>query len=69
MTSLDGSVPPMEVANRYYSEYAELKNTDQILYFDFLSRMDELAERSGGHMYINGGIGASFVAFVMGASH
>lgn len=69
LTSLYGSVPPMEVANRYYSEYAELKNTDQILYFDFLSRMDELAERSGGHMYINGGIGASFVAFVMGASH
>ena len=68
LTSLYGSVPPMEAVNRYYSEYAELKNTDQILYYDFLSRMAGLAERSGGHMHINGGIGASFVAFVLGAS-
>ncbi|MDE5893153.1 MAG: helix-turn-helix domain-containing protein [Acetatifactor sp.] len=66
--SLYGSVPPMEAVNRYYSEYAELKNTDQILYYDFLSRMAGLAERSGGHMHINGGIGASFVAFVLGVS-
>lgn len=58
----------MEAVNRYYSEYAELKNTDHILYYDFLSRMAGLAERSGGHMHINGGIGASFVAFVLGAS-
>ncbi len=68
LISLYGGVPPMEAVNRYYSEYAELKNTDQILYFDFLSRMAGLAERSGGHMQINGGIGASFVAFVLGAS-
>lgn len=63
-----GSVPPMEVANRYFSEYAELKSTDQIIYFEFLGRMASEAKRSGGHMRINGGIGASFVAFLMGAS-
>ena len=60
LTGLYGSVPSMEAANRYYSEYAELDNTDQILYFDFLSRMAGLAECSGGHMHINGGIGAPF---------
>lgn len=68
LAKLYGTVPPMEVANRYYSEYAELKNTDQILYYDFISRMTGLTEQRGGHIHINGGIGASFVAFVMGAS-
>lgn len=63
-----GDVPPMEAANRYDSEYVELRNTDQILYFEFLSRLTELAGRMGGHIHINGGIGASFVAFVLGAS-
>ena len=61
-------VLPMAVANRYFSEYAELKNTDQIIYFEFLSRMAAEARRSGGHMRIHGGIGASFVAFLIGAS-
>jgi len=63
-----GNVPPMEVSNRYYSEYAELKNTDQIIYFEFLSRLAKQGKRSGGHIGIEGGIGASFVAFVMGAT-
>lgn len=67
-TDLYGNMPPMEAANRYFSEYAELKNTDQIIYFDFLGRLAEQAKRSGGHIHINGGLGASFVAFVMGAS-
>lgn len=63
-----GNMPPMEAANRFYSEYAELKSTDQIIYFEFLSRMTEQARRSGGHIRINGGLGASFAAFLMGAS-
>lgn len=63
-----GGVPPMEVTNRYFSEYAELKNTDQIICFEFLSRMAQEAKRSGGHMHINGGVGASFVAYIMGAT-
>ncbi len=65
---MSGNVPPMEAVNRYYSEYAELKNTEQIIYFELLNRMSAEAKRSGGHMQINGGIGASFVAFVMGAT-
>lgn len=68
LACLYGEAPPVETANRFYSEYAELKDTDQILSLDFLSRLAGLAERMGGHMRITGGIGASFVAFVMGAS-
>lgn len=68
LTSFYGNVPPIEAANRYFSEYAELKNTDQIVYYEFLSRMAGQAERSGWHMYINGGIGASLVAYILGAS-
>lgn len=68
LKGLYGEVPPVEVANRFYSEYAELKDTDQILSFDCFSRLAGLAEGMGGHMRITGGIGASFVAFVLGAS-
>ncbi|MDE7283375.1 MAG: helix-turn-helix domain-containing protein, partial [Lachnospiraceae bacterium] len=68
LEGLYGNMPPMEVVNRYFSEYEELKNSDQIIYFEFLSRLAEQAKRSGEHMHINGGIGASFVAFIMGTS-
>lgn len=68
LTGLYGEAPPVEVANRFYSEYVELKDTDQILFLDFLSRLAGMAERMGGHMRMAGGMGASFVAFVLGAS-
>ncbi len=68
LISLYGNVPLMEASDRYFSEYAELKHTDQIIYYDFLSRMAGLAKSCGGHMHINGGIDASFVAFILGVS-
>lgn len=68
LKNLYGDVPPMEAADRYFSEYAELKDTDQIIFFELLGRMEERIRRKGGHMRVNSGIGASFVAFLMGAS-
>lgn len=68
LAGLYGDMPPFEAANRYFGEYAELKDTDQIVWFEFLGRLREEIRHSGGHMRVNGGIGASFVAFLMGAS-
>lgn len=68
LTDLYGDVPPMEAVNRYFTEYEELKSTGQITYFDFLGRLARLSVCGEGHIQVQGGIGASFIAFIMGAS-
>lgn len=63
-----GEVIPIEILSRYLSEYGELQYSDWIIYFDLLSRIHTRARSMGESIRIQGGIGASFVAFVMGAT-
>lgn len=63
-----GNPLPVEVLNRYFSEQAELKDTDMIIYFDLLGKAAALAREKGAHILIKGSTGASFAAFLMGAS-
>lgn len=68
LRGLYGDVPPVEAADRYFSEYAGLKGTGHLACFELLGRMAKRIRQSGGHMRVNGGIGASFVAYLMGAT-
>lgn len=63
-----GEALPIEILNRYLSEYAELKNSDLIVYLDLLSQLRVLADNNKEHIHIKGVTGASLIAFVMGAS-
>ena len=59
---------PLEAMNRYYSEYAEFRDSDIIIYFDLLRQLKAKAEEIGEYVSASGLVGASFVGFVMGAS-
>lgn len=63
-----GNQLPVEILNRYLSEFAEFQETDIIVYFDFLSKMKSIANDMGEHIRVKGGIGASFIAYVLGAT-
>ena len=63
-----GNQLPVEILNRYLSEFAEFQETDIIVYFDFLSKMKFIANDMGEHIRVKGGIGASFIAYVLGAT-
>lgn len=68
LAGIYGEVPPMEAVNRYFTEYEELKDTGHIRYFDFLGRLAGLSGRGGGHIQPHGGVGASFIAYILGAT-
>lgn len=63
-----GDALPIEILNRYLSEFAELQETDMIVYFDLLSQIKAMADDLGEHILVKGVTGASFVAFVLGAT-
>lgn len=63
-----GDVLPIEILNRYLSEFAELQETDIIVYFDLLSKIKAMANNLGEHIRVKGVTGVSFVAFVLGAT-
>lgn len=60
--------PPMEVISRFEMEKLAFMNTDMILYFDLISKISENALRKGCPIIAEGGIGASYVAYLLGAS-
>lgn len=61
-------MPPIEAISRFESEKLAFMNTDMILFFDLLAQMSESALRKGYPIHQEGGIGASFVAYLLGAS-
>lgn len=61
-------MPPMEAISRFETEKLALMNTDMILFFDLISHISESAMEKGYPICQNGGIGASFVAYLLGAS-
>ncbi|MBP3368538.1 MAG: helix-turn-helix domain-containing protein [Clostridia bacterium] len=59
---------PIEIMNRFLSEYAEMQNTDWIVCFDLLSALVAEAGEHGEHIHLLGGTGSSFIAYLFGAS-
>ncbi|MBQ3099351.1 MAG: helix-turn-helix domain-containing protein [Clostridia bacterium] len=68
MTARYGRSCPIEITNRFFTEQAEMQGSDIIVYFDMLSLIVREAERQGEHIWIGGGTGASFTAYVMGVT-
>ena len=63
-----GNPAPLEIMNRLLTEYAEMQNTDMIVYFNLLSVLASEAQKHGEHIRVRGGTGASFVAYLLGAT-
>ena len=63
-----GTPAPIEIMNRLLTEHAEMKETDMIVYFNLLSVLASEAKKQGEHIQVRGGTGASFVAYLLGAT-
>ena len=63
-----GNPAPLEIMNRLLTEHAEMQNTDMIVYFNLLSVLASEAKKQGEHIRVRGGTGASFVAYLLGAT-
>ncbi len=63
-----GNPAPIEIMNRLLTEHAEMKETDMIVYFDMLSVLASEAKKQGEHIRVIGGTGASFIAYLLGAT-
>ncbi len=63
-----GNPAPIEIMNRLLTEHAEMKETEMIVYFDMLSVLAFEAKKQGEHIRVRGGTGASFVAYLLGAT-
>lgn len=60
--------PPIEMISRFEMEKLAFMNTDMIFFFDLISKISEKALQRGCPVITEGGIGASFVAYLLGAS-
>lgn len=63
-----GETLPIQVLNRYESEKAELEKTDLVIYFSLLSRVISKAKAGDEQILVRGDAGASFVAWLLGAT-
>lgn len=61
-------MPPIEMISRFEMEKISFMNTDMIFFFDLLAQLSESSLRKGCPIHQEGGIGASFVAYLLGAS-
>ena len=68
ISQLYGDNTPIEITNRFLTEQAEMQDTDMIVYFDMLSALTRDARRQGEYICVRGGAGASFVAYLLGAT-
>lgn len=68
MKTVYGNVPPAEILSRFLSEYAELQYTDHIIFFDLFGKINVRAREMGEIFRVQSSLGASFTAFVMGAT-
>ncbi len=63
-----GNPAPIEIVNRFLAEQAEMQYTDMIVSLDLLSVLAAEAKKQGEHIHVLGGTGASFVAYLLGAT-
>lgn len=68
MKGLYGEAVPVPVRNRYESEKAELEKSEVPVLFLLLSEIRKRAEALGEHVLVRGCTGASFVAYLLGAT-
>lgn len=63
------STPDIAILSRFYREKMILRNSDLYMrYLDFLSRVREVANQKGEHIFVRGPVGSSFIAYLLGAT-
>lgn len=63
-----GACPPIEALGRFASEKAAFEGSNIIVFWDFLGQLSQKAQQQQGILRPRGEMGASFVAWLMGAS-
>ena len=63
-----GEAAPVEILNRYESEYAELRQGDLIVYLTLFGKLRDRARQMGEQMRVPGTVGASFAAYLLGVT-
>lgn len=63
-----GETVPLEIINRFASEHAEIQYTDMIVYLDMLATLSNEAKKRSEYIRVRGGTGASFIAYLLGAT-
>ena len=63
-----GETVPLEIINRFASEHAAIQYTDMIVYFDMLATLSNEAKKRNEYIWVRGGTGASFIAYLLGAT-
>lgn len=63
-----GNPAPIEIANRFFTEQAEMQGTNMIVYLDMLAELAKEANRQGDHILVRGVTGSSFVSYLLGAT-
>jgi len=60
--------PPIEAVNRFETEKMTLMDSDVLYYFDLIAKIKEMSLKRNSPILVRGGIGASFIAYLLGAS-
>lgn len=63
-----GEKPDIRVMNRWYTETAELENSDAVVAFDLAAKIRQTTRERGGHVRFTADVHSSFAAYIMGAS-
>ena len=63
------SKPDITILSRFYQEKTILAESKLYMrYLDFISRVREMANQKGEHIFVRGTAGASFIAYLLGAT-
>lgn len=63
-----GNPAPIEIENRFFTEQAEMQDTNMIVYLDMLAELAKEAKKQGEHILVRGVTGSSFVSYLLGAT-
>lgn len=61
-------MPPLEIVSRYENEKLALMNSEMLPFYEVIAKLSEKAHEQKETISVEGGIGASFIAYLMGAS-
>lgn len=68
LMSYYNNAPPIEALSRYENEKSALMNSDIIQFFEVISLISDEAEKMNSQVMLVGGVGSSFVAYLLKAT-
>ena len=68
LTEKYGEIIDPKILLRFYHEKALLSNSEWIVFLDLMAKLKACAKGKGEHVSLAGSVGASFVAYLLGAT-